>query len=222
MRATRDLLRRRNHLMHQRAELSEHIQNTTNQYNLSEPLGRIAKPQNRRGLIERFDHGPVQQNMAVDTALIDFYAPLLAELERYIAIEQTAHRHDPVALALLRTIPGGGELLALVMLYEIEDIARFPRVQDFTSYCRLVKSARESNGKRYGTSGKKIGNAHLKWAFSEAAVLFLKNNEPAKKYLRSSLTDMARARRRRSSPTNWDGLSISCSKSKARSTRRSS
>ena len=34
-----------------------------------------------------------------------------------------------------------------------------------------------------GTSGTKIGNAHLKWAFSEAAVLLLKNNEPAKKYL---------------------------------------
>ena len=47
----------------------------------------------------------------------------------------------------------------------------------------MVKSAKESHGKRYGTSGKKIGNAHLKWAFSEAAVLFLKNNEPAKKYL---------------------------------------
>ena len=181
MRATRDLLRRRNHLMHKRAELYAHIQNTASQYNLSDPLGRIAKPQNRRGLIERFDHGCVQQNMAVDMALIDFYDPLLTELER--SIEQTAHSHDPVSLALLRTIPGVGKILALVMLYEIEDVARFPRVQEFVSYCRLVKSARESNGKRSGTSGKKIGNAHLKWAFSEAAVLFLKNNEPAKKYL---------------------------------------
>jgi transposase len=181
MRATRDLLRRRNHLMHKRAELYAHIQNTASQYNLSDPLGRIAKPQNRRGLIERFDHRCVQKNMAVDVALVDFYDPLLAELERYI--EKTAHGHDPVSLALLRTIPGVGKILALVMLYEIEQIARFPRVQEFVSYCRLVKSAKESHGKRYGTSGKKIGNAHLKWAFSEAAVLFLKNNEPAQKYL---------------------------------------
>jgi transposase len=181
MRATRDLLRRRNHLMHKRAELYAHIQNTASQYHLSAPLGRIAKPQNRRGLIERFDHRCVQKNMAVDVALVDFYDPLLAELERYI--EKTAHGHDPVSLALLRTIPGVGNILALVMLYEIEQIARFPRVQEFVSYCRLVKSAKESNGKRYGTSGKTIGNAHLKWAFSEAAVLFLKNNEPAQKYL---------------------------------------
>jgi transposase len=181
MRATRDLLRRRNHLMHKRAELYAHIQNTASQYNLSDPLGRIAKPQNRRGLIERFDHRCVQKNMAVDVALVDFYDPLLAELERYI--EKTAHGHDPVSLALLRTVPGVGKILALVLLYEIEQITRFPRVQEFVSYCRLVKSAKESNGKRYGTSGKKIGNAHLKWAFSEAAVLFLKNNEPAQKYL---------------------------------------
>ena len=42
---------------------------------------------------------------------------------------------------------------------------------------------KESNGKKYGSSGKKIGNAHLKWAFSEAAVLFIRGNKQAKKYL---------------------------------------
>ena len=42
----------------------------------------------------------------------------------------------------------------MVMLYEIEDISRFPREQDFASYCRLVKPAKESNGKNYGHSGQ--------------------------------------------------------------------
>ena len=42
--------------------------------------------------------------------------------------------------------------------------------------------AKESAGKRYGTSGRKIGNMHLKWAFSEAAVLFLRQNPEAMKY----------------------------------------
>ena len=36
MRATRDLLRRRMHLMRKRAELLAHIQNTNSQYNLPE------------------------------------------------------------------------------------------------------------------------------------------------------------------------------------------
>jgi transposase len=56
-------------------------------------------------------------------------------------------------------------------------------VQDFVSYSRLVKCAHESNGKKCGSGGSKIGNAHLKWAFSEAAVFFTKGNDPAKKHL---------------------------------------
>jgi len=52
------------------------------------------------------------------------------------------------------------------------------------SYARLVKCAKESAGKRTGTSGKKIGNTYLKWAFSEAAVLFLRNNPQGQRYLK--------------------------------------
>jgi len=51
------------------------------------------------------------------------------------------------------------------------------------SYCRLVKCAKEAAGKRYGTSGTKIGHAYLTWAFSEAAVLFLRNHPAGPKYL---------------------------------------
>jgi transposase len=180
MRATRDLLRRRNHLMRKRAELFAHIQNTNTQYNLSESFGCIAKPKNRNGIVEQFDHPAVQKSMAVDLEVIRTYDTILADLERTII--KLANYHDPVSYALLQSIHGVGRILGLVMLYEIEDIGRFPRVQDFASYSRLVKCSHESNGKKYGTHGNKIGNAHLKWAFSEAAVLFLKGNDPAKRY----------------------------------------
>ena len=181
MRATRDLLRRRNHFMRKRAELFAHIQNTRSQYNLPDPLGCIAKPQNREGIVERFDEPSVQKSMAVDLEIIQAYDRLLNQLEQDIIA--FAKEHDLRSYALLQTIPGVGRILGLVILYEIESIEPFPSVQDFVSYCRLVKCIKESNGKKYGPSGKKIGNAHLKWAFSEAAVLFLKGNEPAKKYL---------------------------------------
>src|SRR5262245_63165675 len=84
---------------------------------------------------------------------------------------------------LLQTVPGIGKILSLVLLYEMHDIDRFPTVQDCVSYCRLVKCAKESAGKRVGTSGKKIGNAHLQWAFSEAAVLCLRTNPAGQTYL---------------------------------------
>ena len=73
--------------------------------------------------------------------------------------------------------------MCIIPLDEIHDSQRFPSVQDFVSYCRLVKCAKESAGKRYGTAGTKIGNAYLKWAFSEAAVLFLRENPEGQKYL---------------------------------------
>jgi transposase len=181
MRATRDLLRRRNHFMRKRAELYAHTQNTRSQYNLPDPLGCIAKPQNREGIVERFPDPAVQKSIAANMAMVEAYDRILSQLEHDIIA--SAKEHDLRSYALLQTIPGVGRILALVILYEIESIERFPKVQDFVSYCRLVKSIKESNGKKYGSSGKKIGNAHLKWAFSEAAVLFLKGNEPGKKYL---------------------------------------
>jgi transposase len=181
MRATRDLLRRRTHLMRKRAELLSHVQKTNSQYNLPEIGKKIAYKANRAGVAERFPDPAVHKNIEVDLALITYYDELLRDLELYIL--QTAKQHDAHTLYLLQTVPGIGKILSLVLLYEIHQIDRFPSVQDFASYCRLVKCAKESGGKRSGTSGKKIGNAHLKWAFSEAAVLFLRNNEPGQKYL---------------------------------------
>jgi transposase len=60
-------------------------------------------------------------------------------------------------------------------------IQRFPSVQDVLSYGRLGKCAQASAGKRSGTSGAKSGNAYLQWAFSEAAVLFLRDPPAAQK-----------------------------------------
>jgi transposase len=181
MRATRDLLRRRMHLMRKRAELLAHIQNTNSQYNLPEIGKKLAYKGNRDGVAERFLDPAVQKSVEVDLALIDHYDRLLRDVE--LTIVQTAKQHNAQALYRLQSVPGIGKILSLVLLYEIHDITRFPRVQDFVSYCRLVKCAKESAGKRYGTSGKKIGNAYLKWAFSEAAVLFLRNNPQGQKFL---------------------------------------
>ena len=114
MRATRDLLRRRNHFMRKRAELYAHIQNTRSQYNLPNPLGRIAKPQNREGIVERFHDPSVQKSIAVNLEMIQAYDHILTQLERDIIT--SAKEHDLRSYALLQTIPGVGRILALVIL----------------------------------------------------------------------------------------------------------
>lgn len=180
MRAARDLLRRRNHLMRKRAELLSHIQNTNSQYNHKVFEGSLCHRANRAGIEERFEDEAARESIRADIELIDFYDKIINRLE--LVALRTAKEHDPNAVFLLRTVKGIGKVLSLVILYEIHDIDRFPRVQDFVSYARLVACPRESAGKRKGTSGRKIGNMHLKWAFSEAATLFLRNNPRGMKY----------------------------------------
>jgi len=70
MRATRDLMRRRNHLMRKRSELYAHIQNTNSQYNLPDTFGPIARHQNRDGIAGQFEQPSVQKSIAVDIEMI--------------------------------------------------------------------------------------------------------------------------------------------------------
>lgn len=174
-RPTRDLLRRRLFFARKRGELLSHIQNTNTQYNLPAFESRIDRAANRADLLERFGDEPsLQMSVATDIALLDAYDEMIHDLELYL-IHQI--RQDANALFyLLRSIPGIGEILSMTLLYEIHDIERFPRVQDFLSYARLVKGTRESAGKKKASAGRKMGNVRLKWAFSEAAVLFLRKN----------------------------------------------
>jgi transposase len=181
MRSTRDLLRRRLHLVRKRGQLLAHIQNTRAQYNLPEFGRRLAYPANREGVREHFADPSVRKSIEVDLALLDRYDTLIADLEQPIVPQ--AKRHDADAFHRLRSVPGIGKVLALTILYEVHDITRFDRVQEFASYARLVKGQKQSGGKTLGTSGAKMGNVHLKWAFSEAAVLFLRHTKDGKKLL---------------------------------------
>jgi transposase len=123
----------------------------------------------------------VRKSIEVDLALIDQYDTLIVDLE--LTIVREAKRHDADAFHRLRSVPGIGKVLALTILYEIHDVTRFDRVQEFASYARLVKCVHQSAGKKFGTGGAKMGNVHLKWAFSEAAVLFLRHTKDGRQIL---------------------------------------
>src|SRR5215470_9670772 len=73
MRATRDLRRRRIHLVRKRAELLPHVPQTNSQDNLPEMGKKIAYKANRAGVAERFPAPAVQKRLEVDLALIGHY-----------------------------------------------------------------------------------------------------------------------------------------------------
>jgi transposase len=180
MRSTRDLLRRRMFFMHKRAELLGHIQNTKSQYNMPDFEKCIAHKRNRKGINELFSEDSVRKSIELDLQLLSYYDSVLNDVELYVT--HHAKEHDPNNLYLLQTIPGVGKILALVLLYEIQDISRFERVQNFSSYARLIKPHKESAGKIKGSSNRKMGNAYLKWAFSEATLLLIRERQEIKEY----------------------------------------
>jgi transposase len=145
MRSTRDLLRRRLHLVRKRRQLLAPIQNTRAQYQLPEFGRRLAYPANRAGVSEHFPDPSVRKSIDVDLALLERYDGLINDLE--LTIVREAKQHDGDAFHRLRSVPGIGKVLALTILYEIHDITRFDRVQEFASYARLVKCAHTSAGK---------------------------------------------------------------------------
>ena len=104
MRATRDLLRRRLHLVRKRGQLLAHIQNTRAQYNLPAFGEALAYPANRDGVVEHFPDPSVRKSIEVDLALIDQYDALITDLE--LTIVREAKRHDADAFHRLRSVPG--------------------------------------------------------------------------------------------------------------------
>lgn len=172
-RQTRDLLRRRSFFVRQRSQLIAHIVNTNSQFNLPPLTKKLTYAGNRPvDFVERFTDPSTRLMIQADLNLIDHYDTQIGDLERHLI--RTAKVDDPLTFGFLKTVPGIGPILGLTLLYEIDQIDRFPEVGNFLSYSRLVRCEHSSAGKVKGSGSRKIGNAHLKWAFSEAACLMIR------------------------------------------------
>ena len=181
-RDTRNLLRRRSFFVRHRAQLITHIQILNAQYNLPPFEKKLTYKGNRtEAITERFTHPSTKLSVTANLNLIESYDEQIAALELHLT--KSAKIDDPATFAFLKSIPGIGPILGLVLLYEIDAIRRFPEVKNFLSYSRLVLGTHESAGKVKGFAGRKLGNAHLKWAFSEAASLMLRAFAPAKSWM---------------------------------------
>lgn len=179
-RPLRDLLRRRLHFTRSRAELLSHIQLLNTQHNL-EPIGLISKSKTKRDALPgRFPDLATERSLDANLKLANHYTTIIKDLETYILSH--ARINNTKDFAVLQSLRGIGDIIALTILFETGDIGRFPSVQHFASYCRVVNCPRESAGKLYGSKGKKIGNVYLKYVFSEAAVYAVKFNVNIEKY----------------------------------------
>jgi transposase len=181
MRPTRDLLRRRHRLVRIRAEAYSHIQMTAHQYTI-ENIGprQVKNKEIRQTICDNFKDQDLKNIIASDLDVIEVLDPLIDELEKKIL--DTAKSHNHLDLVLLMSIPGVGKMLAMIILYETHDVTRFKKVQQYASYCRVVRCDRTSSGKKVDRKNQKIGNPYLKWAFSQIIIAAQHSSERIGKY----------------------------------------
>jgi transposase len=174
-RGLRDLLRARLRLVRQRAHLYGHVHTARRQANLPPVSNDVKYKCKRAGCTSDITDPFVRRRVETHLALLE---PLDTTIRRLEAeIKEAARLIFPTELAVLQSTPGVGLVLSLTILLEIDSIDRFDTRQQFCSYARLCGAVQTSDNKRCGQGNAKAGNAWLKWAFSEAAVLSAQKDE---------------------------------------------
>ena len=174
-RSIRDLLRRRIYFVRQRAQLLGYMSSSVQVYGQT-PLTvkEKCKSDRKENFLKRFSDETLKFSMEVNINLICHYDKIICNVEKEI-LSKTRLLFSST-YNLLGTAPGIGKIIALIILYETDNIDRFSTVKDFCSYSMLIPSDATSNGKKVGKQGRKIGNHYLKWAFTQAAVLGKNSN----------------------------------------------
>jgi len=177
-RPVRDLLRRRSFLVKKRTSFLLAMRGAFECRSGVRTTSKEVKQWTREGIEEFWDDPVVALGI---TCLMEPMKALDIEIRK---VEKEALRHARLRdeFAPLLSVWGLGKILALTVMYEVGEIARFNKVGNFTSYCRLVKTTRLSAGKRKGSGNAKNGNPYLSWAFSEAAHHAVRYHSEAKKY----------------------------------------
>ncbi len=173
-RPIRDLLRRRSVLVRHRSGILCHMSESVQVHGQGR-LTRLEKSKSSRAeaIPERFVNPALKFSMKIDTYMARQYDLVIKELEKEV-IKQTRLLASK-EYAILKTSPGIGKTLGLVILYEIDDITRFTTSNNFCSYAMLTPADATSDGKKVGKQGRKMGNHYLKWAISELVVIAKRN-----------------------------------------------
>jgi transposase len=178
-RPVRDLLRRRSFLVKKRTSFLLAMRGAFENRTGLRTSSNEVKEWTREGVEALWDDATIALGI---TCLMEPMKVLDSQIQ---AVEKDALRHARLRdeFSPLLSVWGIGKILALTVMYEVGEISRFNKVGNFASYCRLVKTARLSAGKRKGSGNARNGNPYLSWAFSEAAHYAVRYHPEAKKYL---------------------------------------
>jgi len=181
VRAERERTRFRLHLVHHRVALKNRIHATLISFGHPVPVSDLFGAAGRRLL----DHLALPEPWAASVATA---LELIDELDRRIDTAEAELRTraaDDPDLALLRSMPGVGWVLAAVIAAELGDIARFRSPKQLVGYTGLCPFVSQSGERDWRGPLTKHGPRYLRWALIEAATHACRHAAFRDRYLRT-------------------------------------
>ena len=165
-RELRERLRRRMHLVRLRTSAMNRVYGLGTQWGLRLSADRLRKHGGLEILAQSGMPAVWQRSIEEALAVIELLDERIAPLEKELVPIARADRD----VALLVTIPGVGDLLALTLAAEIADISRFPSPRKLVGYAGMAPGVKQSGDRsKSGLPLSKAGSKTLRWAAIEAA-----------------------------------------------------
>jgi transposase len=177
-RPVRDLLRKRSFLVKHRTAHILSLQSMLEREKAYKLSGNEIKTLRAEDIAKIFSEEHLLLSAQANRASIEFFGHHIKSIEKAVRKRVKLRK----SFEYLLTVPGIGEILALTIMLEVGDIARFARVGNFSSYARCVASQRLSDGKKKGQGNRKNGNRYRAWAFVEASHHARRYNERLRSY----------------------------------------
>ena len=169
LRDQRELSRMRMSMVAVRTKFKNRIQSTLAKYAISfdEEVSDVFGKKGRLLIEKMIQELPPETRHSVEEQLIllDQVSAQIEEIEKHIrqVVEMTP------MMQLIKSLPGVGDILAIVIALEIGSVERFGSGEHLASYSGTVPRVNSSGGKTYYGRVKPDVNHYLKWAFIEAA-----------------------------------------------------
>lgn len=176
--ARRQQVRLRATLVRQRTRLKNQVHAVLHQQGLRAPVTDLFGRRGRLWL--KSVPLPTAARQAVEACLrmIDHYGEEIQK--QNLQLREKTKPDERVRW--LTTIPGVGEISAMMLLAEIGDIRRFSDKQALCSYAGLVPRVRESAGKAARGGITRQGSPWLRWIMVEAAQVATRTSPAAQRY----------------------------------------
>jgi transposase len=169
LRDQRELSRNRMSFVEVRTKYKNRIHATLAKYAISigEEVSDIFGVKGRLLLQEALKELPPETRRSVEEQLIllDQVSGQIEEIEKHI---REVVKVTP-KMQLIKSLPGVGDILAIVIALEIGDVERFGNAEHLASYSGTVPRVSSSGGKTHYGQVRQDVNHYLKWAYVEAA-----------------------------------------------------